>query len=107
MYHCNNITKVLESVQRRRFLFEHRSHDQLSSTPQSRDSLDICPVCSVRLPPDEESRAAHVDGCLGGGGGEADTDSDSEGYEEYTWCNTTRIRTTSLLSPQTRASEPS
>ena len=81
-------------------------------------------MCNARLPSDDESRAAHVDSCLreqqgGGGGGlgegggeggeetEAAADSDSESYEEYTWCNTTRIRTTSLLSPQTRASEPS
>ena len=109
-------------MQRKRFLFEHRSYDQLGSTSQSHDSLDVCPVCSVRLPPDDEGRVVHVDSCLreqqgGGGGGlgegggeggeetEAAADSDSESYEEYTWCNTTRIRTTSLLSPQTRASE--
>ena len=78
----------------------------------------MCPVCSIRLPSDDERRSAHIDGCLreqqqdslaeGGGGGreeETGADSDSESYEEYTWCNTTRIRTTSLLSPQTRASK--
>ena len=113
-------------MQRRRFLFEHRSHEELGgSAPQLHDGLDMCPVCNVQLPLDDESRAAHVDSCLreqqgggggslseGGGGGrggetEAAADSDSESYEEYTWCNTTRIRTTSLLSPQTRASETS
>lgn len=108
-------------MQRRRFLFEHRSRDQPAPTPQSHDSVDMCPVCSIRLPPDDGSRVAHIDGCLreqqqgslaeggGGGGGrgreeETANDSDSESYEEYTWCNTTRIRTTSMLSPQTRAS---
>ena len=109
-------------MQRRRFLFEHRSHDQPDSTPQSHDGMDTCPVCNIQLPSDDASRAAHIDSCLseqqqasaGGGelaeggergGGEEDGDSDGESYEEYTWCNTTRIRTTSLLSPQTRASE--
>ena len=104
-------------MQRRRFLFEHRSHDQPDSTPQSHDGMDMCPVCNIQLPSDDASRAAHIDSCLseqqqasaGGGdlaeGGEEEGDSDGESYEEYTWCNTTRIRTTSLLSPQTRASE--
>ena len=107
--------KTLESVQRRRFLFEHKSRDQASSTLQSHDSRDTCPVCGIELSSDDDSKAAHIDGCLreqqtqvggvvGGDGGGA-TDSDSETYEEYTWCNRTRIRTTSLLSPQTRASE--
>ena len=84
--------------------------------------MDTCPVCNIQLPSDDASRAAHIDSCLseqqqasaGGGelaeggergGGEEEGDSDGESYEEYTWCNTTRIRTTSLLSPQTRASE--
>lgn len=109
-------------MQRRRFLFEHRSHDQPDSTPQSHDGMDTCPVCNIQLPSDDASRAAHIDSCLseqqqasaGGGelaeggergGGEEEGDSDGESYEEYTWCNTTRIRTTSLLSPQTRASQ--
>ena len=108
--------KTLESVQRKRFLFEHKSHDQPGPTSQSHDSRDIlCPVCSIRLPSDDGSRVAHIDGCLReqqaslaeGGAAAADlsSDSESETYEEYTWCNTTRIRTTSLLTPQTRASE--
>lgn len=109
------ILKTLESVQRRRFIFEHRSHDQPGPTPQSHDSRDLCPVCSIQLPSDDDSRVAHIDDCLrdqqhslaeeGEREGTASSDSEDETYEEYTWCNTTRIRTTSLLSPQTRASK--
>ena len=110
--------KALESVQRRRFLFEQRSHDQSLSLPQSLDSpahsnSGVCPVCGVQLPSDG-SAAAHVDVCLEqqqtrlrqeAGAEEFDSDSSGEEYEEYTWCNQTRIRATSLLTPQTRASE--
>ncbi len=105
-------------MQRRRFLFEHRSRDQPGFTSQSHDSRDLCPICSCQLPSDDSSRVTHIDGCLrdqqgslAEGGereevtGVASSDSEDETYEEYTWCNTTRIRTTSLLSPQTRASE--
>ena len=31
--------------------------------------------------------------------------SESESYEEYTWCNVTRVRATSMLTPEARASE--
>ena len=77
----------------------------------------MCPVCNVLLPP-EGGGAAHIDACLeqqrtleegmltlSSQNSVDDESSGSEEYEEYTWCNMTRIRTTSLLSPQTRASE--
>ena len=110
--------KALESVQRRRFRFEQRSHDQLLSLPQTLDShghssSGVCPVCGVQLPSDE-SAATHVDVCLEqqqarlgeeAGAEVSGSDSSGEEYEEYTWCNQTRIRATSLLTPQTRASE--
>lgn len=105
--------KVLQSVQRRRFLFEHRSHDQPTSVPQShaQGGSGTCPVCSIQLPSDG-SGAAHVDACLeeqqrtvGVVQGSDSESSGSETYEEYTWCNMTRIRTTSMLSPKTRASQ--
>lgn len=35
----------------------------------------------------------------------ASSSSDSEEYEEYTWCDVTRVRATSLLDAGTRASE--
>lgn len=111
--------KALESVQRRRFLFEQRSRDQPLSLPQSFESCShgnssgLCPVCGVQLPSDG-SAAAHIDVCLEQQQTQlreeatvhvSGSDSSGEEYEEYTWCNQTRIRATSLLTPQTRASE--
>lgn len=128
------VFKMLESVQRRRFLYEQRLRDQRYCLPQRSQSEsnasqaatdsgsgELCPVCDIQLPSDG-SRVAHIEACLeeqrrrlvedgvsalsshsldmedGSSGSE-------EEYEEYTWCNTTRIRATSLLSPQARASE--
>ena len=107
--------QILDSVQRRQFLFEHRSHDQSTSASGVHSGCGTCPVCGVELPSAEEGRREHIDSCLEeqtrrlqqSGGvalGEGSSGSEEEEYEEYTWCNMTRIRTTSLLSPETRAS---
>lgn len=110
--------ETLDSIQRRQFLFEHRSHDQSTSAAAVESASGggggVCPVCSVQLPSDQ-SRTDHIDACLeeqerrlqsmadGVDSGSVSSGSEEE-YEEYTWCNMTRIRTTTLLSPETRAS---
>ncbi len=63
-----------------------------------------CSVCGVVLPADQEAASSHVASCLAERGEES-SGSEDESYEEYTWCNVTRVRATSLLSPQARAGE--
>ena len=106
--------KVLDSVRRREILFNQSAASGSSSTslPSSSDtsgSMTTCPVCTCPLPCDEGVAEIHVNECLrraqeeeeGGSGS-----SEEEG-QYYTWCNVTRVRATSLLSPQARASEHS
>ncbi len=57
-------------------------------------------MCGERLAANEQERLSHVHECMGSEGG---SDSD-QSYEEYTWCNVTRVRATSMLDPTTRAS---
>lgn len=99
-------------MRRRHILFNSSTHPS-TECPGSSSSVDpsarTCPVCACTLSSEEGMAEAHVDACLGGGGagpGSVGGDSsDSEEYEEYTWCNVTRVRATSMLSPQARASE--
>lgn len=96
------LLKVLECVKRRQILFCQRSDSSSNHAGSSASSSCTCPVCACPLPSDESVAEAHVTECLS----RAARDSDSEdGYEEYTWCNVTRVRATSMLSPQARASE--
>lgn len=62
-------------------------------------------MCYCPLPLEESVAEAHVDECLGSAVRESDASSDSEVYEEYTWCNVTRVRATSMLTPEARASK--
>ena len=48
---------------------------------------------------------AHVNECLSREEEREESSSDSETYEEYTWCDETRVRATSMLTPQARASK--
>ena len=103
--------KVLESVKRRQIIFQQSSCGPLCAGSTSRASEGAgggegrtCPVCSCPLPSDEGVASAHVTECLERAG-PGSSDSEEEEYEEYTWCNMTRVRATSMLSPQARASE--
>jgi len=60
-------------------------------------------VCCCPLPLEEALAEAHVSECLQVAARESDGSDDE--YEQYTWCNVTRVRTTSLLSPEARASK--
>ena len=63
-------------------------------------------MCGVSLSSDQTEARAHVNECLGEEGREEEVgNSDSETYEEYTWCDVTRVRATSMMTPQARASE--
>ena len=103
--HTRMHTQVLDSVRRRRFRFDHTHSDQSSSQPgpSHQTSSSTCPVCDARLPADEEAASAHVASCLHDNGDSSD--SEDVTYEEYTWCDVTRVRATSLLSPEARASK--
>lgn len=93
---------VLERVKRRQILFSQ--HADASSTQDSAStSTHACPVCNCPLPSDEGVAQTHVTECLRRAGEGDGGSSDSEEYEEYTWCNVTRVRATSMLSPQARA----
>lgn len=102
-------TQVLESVKRRHILFNQQpastSSTHLSFEPTCSNSTPLCPVCNCPLPADEGEAEAHVEECLSREGGGTEDSSDSETYEEYTWCDETRIRATSMLTPQARASK--
>ena len=96
-------SQSLEAIKRKRFLFEHphQSHDQPGPSHQTEPST-MCDTCGIQLPADDEQAAIHVSSCQGQLSAGS---SDSEEYEEYTWCNVTRVRATSMLSAETRASE--
>lgn len=81
-------------------MFDHPSEVAGPSHP----TPNTCSVCGTVLPADEEAASSHVASCLTERG-ESGDNSDEESYEEYTWCNVTRVRATSLLSPQARAGE--
>ena len=88
-------------------LFEHRertqSHDQPGPSHQS--TFSVCPVCGERLSSIEEEASLHVDTCLKDQEGDSGASSgEGDQYEEYTWCNVTRVRATSMLSAEVRAS---
>ena len=104
---CLLSLKVLESVRRHHILFQQElpsTRPHLTSS-QPGPSSNTCPVCESPLSPDENLAHTHVNNCLGTGGEE--DSSDGETYEEYTWCNVTRVRATSMLSPEARASKGS
>ena len=86
-------------------LFEHgahtQSHDQPGPSHQS--TFSVCPVCGEKLSSIEEEASLHVDSCLKDQEGGSGASSGDE-YEEYTWCNVTRVRATSMLSAEARAS---
>ena len=86
-------------------LFKHgahtQSHDQPGPSHQS--TFSVCPVCGEKLSSIEEEASLHVDSCLKDQEGSSEASSDDE-YEEYTWCNVTRVRATSMLSAEARAS---
>ncbi len=96
------ISQALDSVRRKRFLFE-RPPDQPGPSHQT-TTTSTCSVCGAQLSTDEETASFHVANCLAESG-ETNDDSEDGSYEEYTWCNVTRVRATSLLSPQARASK--
>ncbi len=83
-------------------MFEHPSEAAGPSHPPP--GTDTCSVCGTLLPADLEAASSHVAGCLAERGGSSES-SEGESYEEYTWCNVTRVRATSMLSPQARAGE--
>ena len=105
--HSYLISQALDSVRRKRFLFEHPpdqpgpSHQTITTSSSS--STSTCSVCGAQLPADEDAASFHVANCLAVRG--ETNDSEDGSYEEYTWCNVTRVRATSLLSPQARASK--
>ena len=93
-------------MRRRSIRFEQGSNLASGAAGSSGEDARTCPVCALSLPSDASAAEAHVDACLGEGGGAGGEDSsDSEVYEEYTWCNVTRVRATSMLTPEARASE--
>ncbi|XP_064391304.1 E3 ubiquitin-protein ligase RNF220-like [Halichondria panicea] len=94
------VQMALDSVRRKRFLFE-RPPDQPGPSHQT-TTTSTCSVCGAQLSTDEETASFHVANCLAESG-ETNDDSEDGSYEEYTWCNVTRVRATSLLSPQARA----
>ena len=100
---------MLDSIKRRQILFQQPpAHSDAGPSGCSQ----TCPVCDTPLSSDESVARTHVNRCLGieeeeeedegGAGGDS---SGSETYEEYTWCNETRVRATSMLTAQARASK--
>lgn len=112
MYSCS--FQVLDSVRRNRILFNQKlaaiasdlPHPSSEAGPSGSNTSGggTCPVCDHTLPPGDAAAQAHVDACLRAGGDGTVGSSDDESFEEYTWCNVTRVRATSMLSPQARAS---
>ncbi len=100
--------KVLESVKRRRISYNQIEREGATG---SGPSIPTCPVCNMPLPAEEGMAQAHVNECLGTssregeGRGRSSEEEEEESYEEYTWCNVTRVRATSMLTAEARASE--
>jgi len=100
--------QALDGARRRRFRHEHPvpaadgpGPSRVSPGPSrvsSSASGRTCPVCDVVLASDEREALEHVSGCL-------NAEESGDGFEVYTWGVETRVRTTSLLSAQARASE--
>ena len=99
-------------MRRRHVLFNQRPNFHVPSfgAGPSTSGSQICPVCDKSLPEGVSAAQTHVNQCLGvEDAGEQEEEeegsTDSETYEEYTWCNVTRVRATSMLSPEARASD--
>ena len=87
--------QLLESVRHRNFLFHQHSR------PFHSDAGPSGHMCNTPLSADQEVALSHVDEHLG----EESGSSGDETYEEYTWCNVTRVRASSMLTAEARASE--
>lgn len=97
---------MLESIRRRRIQFKCRLHDLEGFTsqpePSPLGSHDQAGPSSLG----SHDQAGLASGDEWEGVQTAVDESDSEtSYEEYTWCNETRVRATSMLDPITRASK--